>query len=252
MDNLILLEQNFWEKYLRAIGIVKGNVSSYDLHKLCTNNPKDTFKSMVDLRATIMAYARHKAPAAAFFAKDGTPLSLGEMCERTKTHVEKIRQLVKNRTPGALSFLSKLINYAMLMDIVGSTSKMIQEIFVNRRGGEAARAAGHSLYTGAFLTLFLSSDELLMNNSLRNKINATIEIESFRVDKLLQRVERSAHSSQIHLDIRNACQSNSVADLRALVLEKHPDIAARFLVHPDGRLLSSTEICIMLSEDRGK
>lgn len=29
MDNLILLEQNFWEKYLRAIGIVKGNVTVY-------------------------------------------------------------------------------------------------------------------------------------------------------------------------------------------------------------------------------
>jgi len=250
--NISELEQSFWEKYLRAIGIVKGNVSSYDLHKLCTNNPKDTFKSMVDLRATIMAYARDKAPAAAFFAKDGTPLSLGEMCERTKTHVEQIRQMIKNRTPGALWFLSKLIDYKIAMQFVGSTSKMIEEIFVNRRGGEAAKAAGHSLYIGALLTLFLSIDDGIDNNSLRNNINATIEIESFRVDKLLQRVVRSAHSSRIHLDIRNACQSNSVADLRALVLEKHPHIAARFLVHPDGRLLSSTEICIMLSEDRGK
>jgi hypothetical protein len=140
MDDLIILEQTFWEKYLKAIGLVKGNINLSDLHKLCDNDPRDHIKTITDLRAIIVAYTQGKAMAAAFFSRDGKPLSLGEMCERSKTHVAQIRNLVKNRIPGALFFLTKFWKYSSLLPLVGNTSHMIRE-YKDGYTGRAVSAA---------------------------------------------------------------------------------------------------------------
>lgn len=69
MQDLMILGKSLWEKYLKAMGFVRGNISASNLDKLYDNEAKDHIKSITNFRAIILAYTRGNAKASAFFAK---------------------------------------------------------------------------------------------------------------------------------------------------------------------------------------
>lgn len=248
-------DERIWEKVQKMLGLWKGQVSTHQLRTLCDQDPRDHFQSMADLRAILMAFTKNKIPARAFFGENGEPLAFRDICNASDEKLREIRIQSKGQMNEIFVFFSALFKYWFLFGIADDL------VYTTGRINKMYKAPSHnnfrsvlsSTFTAAseaFLLALIMEADVISNGKLRKRLNEFIDIHAREVDSHLRHRDAATADfpKKLDADIRAACQGTSIVDFRKTLLEKHPNIPAHFLVHPNGRLFNDREICIMLAD----
>lgn len=229
-------KSKFWEESLRFLGFGKNNVATTNrLRVLC----EDKFDNIQELRAMLLAFAGDNIRCDVFFNKDGAPLSFGDVCQQAQYQVTRLRYESRENRGFLRWFFVTLTKWKNLLNLsLAIPSAVALPVSV---------ATPQILAAGSFLVAFAWIDDYF-SGKLRNAINKKIKTDIKEWYATVGLTNQLVKDS-IHKDIRNACGggNDSIRDVRLYIMRHHPTLTARVLIHPDGSLLSESEICKALA-----